>query len=84
MTECNDVFARLSEYLDQELPDDLCEQIEKHIAGCAPCVQFGESLKKSVEACRRLSSGADSPPISDSQREQLREAYERMRASLNL
>ena len=39
-----------SAYLDAELPPGDCAEIEKHIAGCPPCVEFVESLRKSV-AC---------------------------------
>ena len=38
MDDCKEIFARLSEYLDAELPPDACADIEAHIAGCAPCV----------------------------------------------
>lgn len=84
VSECKDVFARLSEYLDQELPDDLCERIEQHIAGCPPCVEFVDSLKKSVDACRDFQVEEEPPPLSDAKRDELRQAYDRMRSSLRL
>ena len=84
VSECKDVFARLSEYLDQDLPADLCERIERHIAGCPPCVEFVDTLKKSVEACRDFRVEEEPPPLSDAQREELRQAYDRMRSSLKL
>ncbi|MCC6590009.1 MAG: zf-HC2 domain-containing protein [Bryobacterales bacterium] len=84
VNECKAVFARLSEYLDQELPGDLCERIEQHIAGCPPCVEFVDSLKKSVNACREFHVEDGPPPLTDAKRDELRHAYERMRSSLKL
>jgi anti-sigma factor RsiW len=59
--ECQQIFALLSEYLDRELPADLCETIDAHIAGCPPCVEFVKSLEKTVAYCRGSASGAASP-----------------------
>ena len=73
--ECNDVFARLSEYLDQELPPDLCDRIEEHIQGCPPCVEFVESLRKSTELCRRFLDETPSAPLPEEMRRELMEAY---------
>jgi RNA polymerase sigma-70 factor (ECF subfamily) len=50
---CKQIFARLSEYLDGELPVRNCCQLERHLKGCRPCIAYLESLKTSVEACRR-------------------------------
>ena len=43
--ECQQVFERLSEYIDGELPEDLCGVLAEHIEDCAPCVEFVESLR---------------------------------------
>jgi len=55
MTErrCKQIFAMLSEFLDGELPAKNCHQLERHLEGCPPCVAYLESLKTTVEACRR-------------------------------
>ncbi|MEZ5402757.1 MAG: zf-HC2 domain-containing protein [Bryobacteraceae bacterium] len=74
-TECRDVFARLSEYLDKDLPPDLCERIEAHIEGCAPCVEFVESLRKSTELCRQFLEQEKPGPLPEEMREQFLEAY---------
>ena len=64
--ECRDVFEMLSEYIDGELPMDTCEQIEKHIADCPPCVQFVASLRKNVSVNRDFRP-AENPPLEFSQ-----------------
>ena len=37
---CKEMFAELSNYLDDELDDSLCEELEKHMDGCEPCKAF--------------------------------------------
>jgi anti-sigma factor RsiW len=76
--KCQKVFARLSEYLDQELPAATCEELERHIQNCAPCVEFVSSLKKSVGLHRAYRPAADPPVLSPAVKQSLREAYQRI------
>ncbi len=50
---CKAMFAELSNYLDKRLDDSLCEQMERHMNGCAPCKAFLSSLEATIEQCRR-------------------------------
>src|SRR5690242_2947173 len=43
---CKQMFAELSNYLDDELDDSLCDELEKHMDGCEPCKGFLSSLEK--------------------------------------
>jgi len=79
--ECQDVFARLSELLDKELPAGTCEELERHIENCPPCVEFVESLKKSVALHRAYRPDADPSELSPEVKQALREAYQRMLAT---
>jgi anti-sigma factor RsiW len=45
---CREVFARLSEYLDEELDAGLCDSLEAHLDGCPPCRKFLESLRRTI------------------------------------
>lgn len=76
--KCKEVFSLLSEYLNLELPPGTCQEIEAHIAGCPPCVEFAESLRKTVELCRSYRPSEVPEPIGSNAREQLIEAYKRM------
>jgi RNA polymerase sigma-70 factor (ECF subfamily) len=49
---CKQIFAMLSEYLDEQLPVKNCRELERHLKGCAPCIAYLKSLKTTVEACR--------------------------------
>jgi anti-sigma factor (TIGR02949 family) len=76
--ECEEIFARLSEYLDEEVPADVADSISAHISGCEPCVDFLESLRKSVELCNQYRSEVMPSPLPDDIRNQLRQSYERL------
>jgi hypothetical protein len=79
--DCNTIFSMLSEYLDQTLPPATCEELESHIRDCAPCVEFVESLKKSVRLCREYKADIEAPALSPAVKRSLKEAYERMLSS---
>jgi anti-sigma factor RsiW len=76
--ECEKIFARLSEYLDEEIPADMADCISAHISGCEPCVHFLESLRNSVELCKRFRADEMPSPLANDIREQLRQSYKRM------
>jgi RNA polymerase sigma-70 factor (ECF subfamily) len=78
--KCREIFSLLSEYLNLELPPDACREIETHLAGCAPCIEFAESLRKTVEICRRYQPGQLPAPLGDNARAQLLDAYQKMLA----
>lgn len=80
-TKCREIFALLSEYLDMELPPDACAAIEAHIADCSPCVEFAESLRKTVELCRQYEPEAMPRPLGEQARENLKAAWERVLSS---
>ncbi len=52
---CKKIFAALSEYLDGDLPARNCRELERHLAGCKPCLAYLESLRATAAACRRYS-----------------------------
>lgn len=76
--KCKEVFSLLSEYLNLELPPDACKEIEAHIAGCPPCIEFAESLRKTVELCRHYQPNELPEPLGLTARAGLLEAYQRM------
>ena len=51
---CKAMFAELSNYLDEQLDDSLCEELERHLDGCGPCKVFLASLQATIKECRRL------------------------------
>ena len=78
--KCREVFALLSEYLNLELPPDACQEIEAHIAGCAPCIDFADSLRKTIALCKQYEPAEPPSPLRETAKAQLKEAYDRMLA----
>ena len=78
--KCKEVFSLLSEYLNLELPRGACQEIEAHLAGCPPCIEFAESLRKTVELCRRYRPTELPGPLGRNARGQILDAYQRMLA----
>ena len=76
--KCREAFALLSDYLNFELPPDACEEIERHMSGCAPCIEFAESLRTTVELCRRYQPAELPGPLGQEARERLFEAWQKM------
>ncbi len=79
---CKAMFAELSDYLDEQLDDSLCEKFERHMAGCAPCEAFIATLKATIEQCRK-SAGDCAPHEAAKLRRELMEKYYRANAALS-
>ena len=78
--DCSRVFALLSEYLDRELAPATCEELEQHLRGCPECIQFVQSLKRSVQLCHQFGKCMANPPVDKEAMASLRQAYEKMLA----
>lgn len=51
---CKAMFAELSNYLDEQLDDSLCAELERHMDGCEPCKVFLASLAAAIQQCRHM------------------------------
>jgi hypothetical protein len=78
--KCKEIFSLLSEYLNLELPPDACQEIETHLAGCPPCIEFTESLRKTIDLCRHYRPTELPEPLGKKARRQLLDAYGKMLA----
>ena len=61
-SHCLSMFEKLSEYIDNELDDMTCGDIERHVEACVPCKICLETLKRTVKLCKKV----DSIPVPDS------------------
>jgi RNA polymerase sigma-70 factor (ECF subfamily) len=73
---CKEMFAELSSYLDDELDDSLCQELEKHMDGCEPCKTFLTSLEKSIEQCRTSPNETPDPRVAARLRQELLTEYQ--------
>ncbi len=66
---CRHMFAALSDYMDGLVADASCEEMEKHLHECEPCVAFLDSLKSAVEQCRSYQPSCDAKTAARLRRE---------------
>jgi len=52
MKACLAMFAKLSDYIDNELDDLTCRDIERHARECIRCQMCLETLKRTIDLCR--------------------------------
>ena len=52
--QCRWMFERLSEYIDNELDEVTCKDIEQHAVDCIPCQVCLGTLKRTIEMCKRM------------------------------
>ena len=75
---CKEMFAELSNYLDDELDDSLCAELEKHMAGCEPCKAFLSSLEDSIQQCRTTANESPDPRLAARLRRELLSDYQEL------
>ena len=56
---CGEVLARLSDYLDDELPMSERRRVEAHLRGCDVCERFGGEMAELVALLRRHLAAED-------------------------
>ena len=47
-TKCRYLLGSLSEYIDETLEDELCAEIERHLAECENCRVVVDTLRKTI------------------------------------
>ncbi len=70
---CQELKAQLSDYIDGDLDDGLCKEIERHLANCENCRVVVDTLRKTILLYRDY--GATPMPA---------EAHERLIKTLHL
>jgi RNA polymerase sigma-70 factor, ECF subfamily len=79
---CKQMFAELSNYLDQDLDVSLCAEMEKHMEGCEPCKAFLASLEEAIQTCRAVSNEAPDPRVAAELRRNLLSEYRNVIAQM--
>ncbi|HBF40235.1 MAG TPA: hypothetical protein DDW19_00185 [Anaerolineaceae bacterium] len=59
--DCCDYCAMISEFIDGELPPDLCALLEEHLASCDNCTIVLNTMKKTIELYREDEGIEDLP-----------------------
>jgi RNA polymerase sigma-70 factor (ECF subfamily) len=74
---CKAMFAELSNYLDEQLDDSLCDELERQLDGCGPCKAFLASLEATIRECRRVPSQAPDRAYAEKLREEVMSGLEK-------
>lgn len=51
---CKEVLAQASEYIDDQLSEQICADIRQHMAECGNCRMFINTLEKTVSLYRLM------------------------------
>lgn len=46
--KCEELLAMLNEYVDGAIDPGICEEFEKHMAGCNPCQVVVDNIRKTI------------------------------------
>jgi anti-sigma factor (TIGR02949 family) len=58
---CENLLGSLSDYLDGELNPQLCQEIEKHLAGCENCRVVLNTTKRTIDLVQAPAEKSDLP-----------------------
>jgi hypothetical protein len=75
--DCAALLERVSAYLDQELDEATCREIDNHCRGCAECAGLIEGLRNTIGLCRATGER----PLPPAVRAKARAQIERLLAS---
>jgi anti-sigma factor RsiW len=53
-SQCRSMLGELSEYIDGELDESLCEEIDRHLSECGNCRVMVDTLRKTVILYREM------------------------------
>ena len=56
---CRDVQGLSGNYLDGELPEEMCDRVQRHLLRCGGCREEVETLRMAVDVLR----GAHAAPV---------------------
>jgi len=75
---CKAMFAELSDYLDEQLDDSLCEELERHMSDCGPCQAFLATLEATIDQLRKPAADCPLPENTSKLRKELMQNYRRV------
>jgi anti-sigma factor (TIGR02949 family) len=67
-SNCERLLGSLSEYIDGELSPDLCQELEKHLAGCENCRVVLNTTKRTIDL---VQAPVEKPDLPEDVRERL-------------
>jgi predicted anti-sigma-YlaC factor YlaD len=65
---CQECVDLLTDYLEGNLESDVHEKLDEHLAGCAPCINFVKTFRKSADMTQLLREQQVAVPVDVQQR----------------
>ncbi|MGE5374932.1 MAG: anti-sigma factor family protein [Bacteroidota bacterium] len=65
---CAQMLGSLSDYIDGDLSPELCQEIEKHLAGCEDCRVVLNTTRRTIDLVR---APAETPGLPEDVRQRL-------------
>lgn len=53
MKTCKESIDALLNYLDRDMPAEEVKELEEHLNGCSPCVDFVKQYRQTSSMCKR-------------------------------
>ncbi len=50
--KCEDLLKAMNDYVDGQIDPAICEEFEKHFAGCNPCQVVVDNIRKTITLYR--------------------------------
>ena len=72
---CREYIEELNSFLDGELDDELCHEIEEHIGQCNNCRIMVDTMRQTVALCREGRREKLPPTLEDKLSSKLRERW---------
>jgi RNA polymerase sigma-70 factor (ECF subfamily) len=69
---CPDVLTFFSRHVEDELSPELCSEMERHLEGCGRCRGTCESLRRTLQLCRKASAVSVPETVQRSVRDAIR------------
>ena len=77
MSECNEIVAMLSDYLDRDLPPETCAIVARHLESCPACGVAAEELRSTVNLCRHYRMERKPGPLPREKQDELRQVFQK-------
>ena len=77
MKGCSKYIQDIADYIDGEVDQALCTELEKHLAGCENCRIMVDTLKQTVVLCREGKKESLPPEIESRLNNAIRARWEK-------
>jgi anti-sigma factor RsiW len=78
---CKDLLEAISDYVDGELDESLCADIEEHLKNCEPCRVVVDTTRKTITIFKENLPYEIPQPVQDRLQRVLRERWKKRTSS---